>query len=195
VAAIVSANPDQLFTLFRDRLNDLLSKTLVTSPKIAVISTGTLGRRQVAFRRPATGEPIYAKLTTRFGPMRFWVGQVCEAALAGAEYRIRTLRYKYTLTPDGATDRLFRWEYVQQRPPSAPSWCRHHFQGNVKFTIGKKQAHLNALHLPTGFVSLEEVLRFCIVDLEVPALSPNWDDVLTKSYNLFKSQFLSTPSP
>jgi hypothetical protein len=31
---------------------------------------------------------------------------------------------------------------------------------------------LNDVHVLTGFVTVEEVLRFCIVDLGVPPLSP-----------------------
>jgi hypothetical protein len=45
------------------------------------------------------------------------------------------------------------------------------------------------LHLPTGFVALEDVLRFCIVDLGVNPLSDGWHDVLEESYRLFKTEF------
>jgi hypothetical protein len=43
--------------------------------------------------------------------------------------------------------------------------------------------------LPTAFVTIEEVLRFCIVDLGARALDRNWHDVLTKSYQMFKGDF------
>jgi hypothetical protein len=45
---------------------------------------------------------------------------------------------------------------------------------------------LNDLHLPTGFTTIEDVLRFCIVDLAVAPLSPEWDQVLNESYQTFK---------
>jgi hypothetical protein len=48
---------------------------------------------------------------------------------------------------------------------------------------------MNNLHLPTGFVALEEVLRFCIVDLGVNPLSDEWNGVLEESYRLFKTEF------
>ena len=48
---------------------------------------------------------------------------------------------------------------------------------------------LNDLHLPTGFTTIEEVLRFCIVDLGVTPLSDEWDRVLTDSYEKFKGDF------
>jgi hypothetical protein len=48
---------------------------------------------------------------------------------------------------------------------------------------------LNDLHLPTGYVAFEEVLRFCIVDLGVHPLSDGWDGVLRESYEQFKTEF------
>jgi len=44
---------------------------------------------------------------------------------------------------------------------------------------------LNDLHLPTGWVRLEEVLRFCIVDLGVRPLSPRWHEALVESVGLY----------
>jgi hypothetical protein len=38
-------------------------------------------------------------------------------------------------------------------------------------------------------VTFEEVLRFCIVDLEVPTRRKNWNGVLLKSYEKFKKEF------
>ena len=43
---------------------------------------------------------------------------------------------------------------------------------------------LNELHLPTGWVPIEEVLRFCIDDLGVRPLSPGWHETLAASARL-----------
>ena len=48
---------------------------------------------------------------------------------------------------------------------------------------------LNDLHLPTGYVAFEEVLRFCIVDLHVRPLAEDWDQTLRNSYDRFKTEF------
>jgi hypothetical protein len=48
---------------------------------------------------------------------------------------------------------------------------------------------LNDLHLPTGYVPFEEVLRFCIADLGVSPFAEDWDSVLQESYDLFKTEF------
>jgi len=55
--------------------------------------------------------------------------------------------------------------------------------------IGRETVALNDLHLPTGFVTVEEVLRFCIVDLAVKPLSDEWDATLMDSYEKFKGDF------
>jgi hypothetical protein len=50
---------------------------------------------------------------------------------------------------------------------------------------------MNKLHVPTGFVAIEEVLRFCIVDLGVPPLAgeDRWNTALDESYRRFKTEF------
>jgi hypothetical protein len=38
---------------------------------------------------------------------------------------------------------------------------------------------------------LEEIVRFCIVDLNVKPLTAKWDEVLFASYQRFKAEFTS----
>ncbi|MBI2455099.1 MAG: hypothetical protein HYV46_03055 [candidate division NC10 bacterium] len=103
-------------------------------------------------------------------------------------HELRTIDYRYTLTPGDKTEPLLRWEYLKT-PPAGALWCRHHLQGPVELQIHEHSVSLNDLHLPTGYVPFEEVLRFCIVDLGVPPLSEDWDAVLRDSYERFKTEF------
>jgi len=48
---------------------------------------------------------------------------------------------------------------------------------------------LNDLHLPTGYVLLEEIIRFCIVDLGVRTLDADWNKTLEDSEEKFKKSF------
>jgi hypothetical protein len=52
-----------------------------------------------------------------------------------------------------------------------------------------RQVTLNDLHLPTGWVPVEEVLRFCIVDLGVRPLGRDWNEVLRESEQLSRAEF------
>jgi hypothetical protein len=48
---------------------------------------------------------------------------------------------------------------------------------------------LNDVHLPTGYVTFEDVIRFCVVDLEVAPLAQNWHRVLRESHRRFMKEF------
>ena len=45
---------------------------------------------------------------------------------------------------------------------------------------------LQRFHLPTGYVPIEDIIRFCIVDLRAPPLSENWHELLEESYQKFR---------
>jgi hypothetical protein len=170
---------------FCDHCNRVLART-VTETRLVVFEIPP--RVQVAFRQ--AGRPIAARLQTRFGPMGLYLGQVCESVMTEEDvHRLRTIEYKYTLTPEGADEPLLRWEYIRT-PPLGAQWCRHHLQGPVILPVPGHAVSLNDLHLPTGYVPLEEVLRCCITDFEVPPLSDEWDKVLLESYELFRMEFV-----
>lgn len=169
---------------FCDHVNHVLTRT-VTKTRLVVFEVPP--RIQVTFRQ--AGQPIEARLQTRFGPIRFSFFQVCESLKTPRGiHELRTIAYRYTLTPGEETEPLLRWEYVKT-PQADALWCRHHLQGPIEFQINGYTVPLNALHMPTGYVPFEEVLRFCIVDLEVPPLSEDWDRVLRDSYERFRTDF------
>jgi hypothetical protein len=121
--------------------------------------------------------------------MELYLGQVCESRLLGQLHRLQTVKYTYTLTPSGAQEPLFRWEYV--RDIGDDRWCRHHLQGPLALPVNDRGGivSLNDWHLPTGYVPFEEVLRFCVVDLGVTPLAADWHEVLRESYERFKADF------
>ena len=167
---------------FCDHANGVLTRT-VTQTRLVVV--GFAPRVQVVFRQG--GRPIAARLRTRFGLMGLFLGQVCESERrADGLHELRTVEYRYYLTQEGAEQPLLRWEHVRT-PEAGALWCRHHLQGPVNLPLPGPAVSLNDLHLPTGYVAFEEVLRFCIVDLGVRALSDAWDEILRESYDQFKT--------
>ncbi len=170
---------------FCDELNRVLAKT-VTQTRLVEFGLRGAPTTTVTFRQ--AGGPIQAPLRTRFGPMGLYVGQLCGSVLTpDRQHRLITVQYRYTLTPEGTGEPLFRWEYIREPKPGEP-WCRHHLQGTVPIHIGKQTVPLNDWHLPTGYVPIEEVLRFCIVDLGVEPLAADWDRTLRDSYDRFKTE-------
>lgn len=172
---------------FCNHLNEVLART-VTQSRLVLLGPREGERVQVAFRE--RGGPAAAPLRTVFGLMGLYLGQVCTAIPMGAgQQRLITVRYRYTLTPERSEEPLWRWEYVREWPDDTARWCRHHVQGNVALPLGPTAVTLNDLHLPTGYVTIEDILRFCIVDLGVRPLSDNWHDVLEESYRRFREDF------
>lgn len=167
-------NLSQTVTTLKDYLNQLLSHTITRTPIIA-----TIDRRQhrawMSFRHG--GEPSTTTVRTHFGPMDLFLSQGCD--IIGGEHepvRLRTLSYRYTLAPLGAAEPLFRWEY-ERFPGPGSYWCQHHVQGPIDLDVGRgARISLNDLHLPTGWVPIEEIIRFLIVDLGVPPLDTSVDD-------------------
>ena len=45
---------------------------------------------------------------------------------------------------------------------------------------------LNKIHLPSGWITVEEVVRFLITELKVKPFSDDWDDLLQKSEHKFR---------
>ncbi len=170
---------------FCDYANRLLNRT-VTRARLVVF--GVPPRVQVAFRRG--GQPFNAWLQTSFGRMGLFIGQVCDSVVGQDGFHtLRTIEYRYTLTPAGAKEPLLRWEYIRS-PRRGSEWCRHHLQGPVDLEIREHLVQLDDLHLPTGYVTFEDVIRFCIVDLDVPPLHQDWSAILAESYEQFRTEFV-----
>lgn len=186
---IESGTLEDAARIFCEHLNGVLNRT-VTETRLVWVHVRAQPLGEVAFRQ--AGAPTRAPLRTRFGPMWLSLGQLCGSrTVPGGRQRLYTARYKYTLTRDGTQEPLFRWEYIRQLPSPEARWCRHHLQGDVPLPLhdGATRLTLDDLHVPTGFTTVEEVLRFCITDLGVDPLSGEWDRILTESYERFKTDF------
>lgn len=184
---IYGRNLPEVGRVFQDHFNSILAKTISGKPLIPVTYGETL---QIGFRDG--GDTSSAPLKTRYGPMDLYLGQICDAVEeANKQLRLRTINYGYGLQPHGMDEPLFRWEYIRY-PASDSVYCRHHLQGLITLEITDDRDHkhainLNHWHLPTGWVAIEEVIRFCIVDLGVKPLSETWDQVLRESHETFRS--------
>ncbi len=178
---------------FAEHINGLLART-ITQSRLVVNGTARGGRftptvLYLAFRRG--GQTRSAPLRTRFGPMGLFLGWAFDSVTTESGiHQLRTMAYAYHLTPAAATQPILRWEYVREPPDSDARWCRHHLQGPVPLRFDQgAEASLNDLHLPTGWVPIEEIVRFCIVDLGVRPLSPGRHQTLIESLQVSGEQF------
>lgn len=127
--------------------------------------------------------------------MELYIGQIGVSEIDdNGEHFFRTIQYRYALMPERHSEPQIRWKYVRF-PRKHETFSRYHIQGPISlnlFDAQHKQITLNDLHLPTGWVPVEEVLRFCIVDLGVRPLSPDWDEILRESERLSRVEFATT---
>jgi hypothetical protein len=185
--------PREASQRYRNSLNSLLTHTITRTPLILVVGERS-GNITISFRRE--GQTSAAALSTRYGPVNLSLHQTLDAVEGQRErVRLRVIDYQYTITPLGADDPLFRWEFVRF-PSSGSFWCRNHLQGPINISVGGQAVNLNDWHLPTGWVPIEEIIRFCIVDLGVPPLDPgsNADDIPTWHSRLKESETQSASS-
>lgn len=167
---------------FCNQLNHLLSKT-ISQQRLVTIRLKE--RLNIAFRRDGYAKPV--KLRTRFGEMEFFVGLLCSAdKIRERHFKLYISEYRYTLGFANSSEPIWRWEYHRQWTGQDDRWCRHHVQGDIP--ISQINLSLNDLHLPSGYVTIEDIIRFCIVDLRAKPLSPNWHDILEESYQNFKHE-------
>lgn len=137
--------------------------------------------------------PRAVPIDTRFGRLFVALSQLLVAVKDEEEpkrYRLRTLQYWYRLqaAPELTAPALIRWEYDAATPRDA--FCRHHAQMPAVLRVGDGELDLDKVHLATGWVTIEEVLRFLIIELGVrPPCGDEWPLVLAKSEEAFFEQF------
>lgn len=184
---------------FVHQLNSLLNKTLTYTPlRLSILHRTENGVRSefalVSFPRSRAGDSAI-ELKTRYGPMDLSLKQTLDAVRDEnrRQIRLRTVSYGYTLQPHAWDDRLIRWEFVRF-PGEDSFWSRHHVQGPLGFEIldDRDTIHnltLNDWHLPTGWVAIEEIIRFCLHDLGTPALTARdvWHEALIESAEMFRT--------
>ena len=110
-------------------------------------------------------------------------------------FRLTSLRYWYRLLqrPDPKEQALLRWEYDKKLRVGSNT-CRHHIQQAATLKIPSLEAELdlNKLHLPSGWVTIEELIRFIICELHFKApCGDEWPEILEASERKFYEEFTS----
>jgi hypothetical protein len=144
-------------------------------------------------------DPISVPVRTkRLGLVRFFFGQTVEAVKIKdgknkGKHQLRSVAYRYRLQEgEGArVPALVRWEFARVDPAIA-GHPRNHL--HVPCTTGKLD--FDKVHAPTGWVTLEEVIRFLIHDLGHAApCGDSWPKVLARSEKLFHGELTSKGCP
>lgn len=183
---IIERAPDACFKRFAAHVRELVAETLTRRHPLALYQRG---ERLMGFSFRER-EPVAVPIETRFGRLHVYLGQLLEAIPEGKQFRLRTRRYWYRLqaAPELTAKALIRWEYDADMARDGPA--RHHVQLPAYLAAGTSELDLDKLHLPTGWVTIEEVIRFLIIELGVdPPCAAAWPTVLGDSERAFFEEF------
>lgn len=193
--AAAARSLDESARQFRDQLSTLLSTTLTQSHVQCVRLRPDL----VSVRLTSNKGPGATILSRRFGKrIVLALGQHLTSDVTDAGERVlRTVKYTYAIALPDANDSIIRWDYEKTPDGSEATHCRHHVQGIAMLSVDGKEPFrmddgspllFDDFHTPTGYVAIEEIIRFCIVDLGVKPLHEDWDRTLKDSLAEFRAK-------
>jgi hypothetical protein len=180
LVGLLGRSAEDVFRKFKDHLSGILNKTVVQAPLSLILAPP---KAFLEFRQ--NDRSVCVKVGGRY---HLYVGQTLEAIRQDDRYRLRTIAYAYRIS-EGPTfdDRcLFRWEYNARdyKPSLSP---RHHLHIPAKIQcMGNRELDAERLHIPTGWITVEEVIRFLIHELKVKPKSNDWDEILKESEKKFR---------
>ncbi len=181
---LTGRDPKEVFETFRDHLGRLLNRTITDAP-LSLIHARNEDRAQVAFRRgqASIAAPVFTN------DLFLYIGQVLRVAQQrDGSWKLRTVQYRYRIQGSaGLEDEdCLRWEYVS-REVRDTAHCRHHLHLQGEYTLGPRRTiPLAKVHIPTGWVTVEEIIRFLITELDVRPKEQGWEKLLRESEEAFK---------
>jgi len=179
-------SPVLAFRQFRDPLNGLLHRTVTQRPLVLIVSKSEGHEAALHFRDPKLPIPTAVPV----GPWYLALSQVVRVDEAKSnDFVLWTVSYRYAIQHDSSatTEPIIRYEFVSTHVDPELSYCRNHVHLHPKFNGVVDGIAPSDLHLPTGWITIESVLRFLITEMQVPPLSENWQDVLRESEEQFET--------
>jgi len=174
---------------FCDHFNRVLCCTITQVRLQAIIAAD---RATIAFRQ--YGRAVSATLSTPIGKLELQLSQQCGTVQEGGAHLLYTASYRYAISASPDEEPFIRWEYAKT-PESGNQHPRHHIHLNTKLDVLGCSLFLKDLHISTGYVPFEDVIRFCIVELGAKPIQSDWHDMLEASYQKFKSDFVPLRRP
>lgn len=184
MAGLIGRTPREAFDTFHAHISGLLNRN-VTDARLSLIHPEKRQTRaSIDFRK--NNEPIAAPLFK--AGVFLCIGQTLEVEQQQDKtWKLRTTQYRYRIqaSADPGDNLCLRWEYVSRKIRDK-QFCRNHFQTPLMFNLGQQRISLEDVHLPTGWVTIEEIIRFLIMEVGVRSKQNDWDDDLQKSEKKFK---------
>jgi hypothetical protein len=81
---------------------------------------------------------------------------------------------------------VVRFEYVSREADPDFRYSRNHVQFHEDFNGVIHNFSPAKLHIPTGWITVESVVRFFLTDLKVKPLRPTWEKILADGEKQFR---------
>ena len=181
---LTGRNPNEVFEKFTTHLGRLLNRTVTDAPLSYLVVNEKDNRAYVSFRHydAQVAAPLFSH------DLFLFLGQVLTVIPEGGEWRLKTLSYRYWIQgdDDANTDSwFFRFEYTSPTMKLIMN-PRHHMHVPCTLRCGARDIELKQIHIPTGWVTVEEIIRFLVNELGVRCKARKWDKLLLESEELFR---------
>jgi hypothetical protein len=161
---VFNKKPSELFNDFVDYINRILNKT-ITRYRLCWSKYYSNIKARMFF-------PSLQKIQIKNSPFLFTITQTLFANIDhgvkdfAGQYRLETHEYQYYIWKNDESGPIIRFDY-EKRLKEEATHCRHH----CHMLIQKWGLDFDQIHVPTGWVLIEDFIRFIIVDLKCPTLS------------------------
>lgn len=119
-------------------------------------------------------------------PWHLSIFQRLNAGPVAKGFILRTIQYAYRIQKAPIDEAVVRFEYVSRDADPGFSYSRNHVQFHEDFDGVIHNFSPSKLHIPTGWVTVERVVRFLLTDLKVKPLRPSWEKILADSEEEFR---------
>ena len=184
MAGLVGVRPAEVFRAFQQHIAGLLNRTVTDAP-LSLTHKQNHSFAAVTFRdeqKVAIAAPLFGSSL-----FLFFSQDLIVEDLGNKTLKLRTVKYAYHLleAPSPDSPCVVRWEYISpsRRKMTHP---RNHVHLPIILETSDGPLDLDTLHLPTGWVTIEEVIRFLIVEVGIKPKSDDWNADLESSEKLFK---------
>jgi hypothetical protein len=188
---IIDRVPKRAFDQFEHHIEGMVRAVLPmpSGVKFSLWSSGHKHKATLSFVIGASSLRTAVPLETKIGTLFLSIEQDLLAERSGRGFRVRTERYGYRLaaSDEGRAKSLIRWEY--RRDIGRQRECRNHLHIAAAVPAGDGALLVDKVHVPTGWVLIEDVLRFLIHDLEVTPRTQDWARMLSTSETKFFEDF------